>query len=323
MPCYYPLNGWRARKPSKNGKFGIVFNMKDGHPDLPMTVPCGQCIGCRLEHSRQWAIRCVHEASLHSDNCFLTLTYNNKHLPEGASLEKTHLVNFMKYLRRDNGPGIRFFACGEYGYQYDEKDQIIKDSLGRPIVGRPHYHVLLFGFDFKDKYYWKDSYSGNALYRSEVLEALWPKGYSYIGTVTFESAAYVARYCTKKLNGEKEEDLCQLGLRHYERLTENGEIISIEKEYTNMSRRPGIGNGWFGLYSKEIEIHDSITLSGKEVKPPRYYTDLLGEEPLKDLKGKRQEAISRQKVKGEYSTDRLRDKEKVKKAQNNMLKRKL
>lgn len=101
MPCYYPLHGWRARRPEKSGRYRVVFNPSQGMRDLPITVPCGQCIGCRLERSRQWAVRCVHEAQLHERNCFITLTFDDEHLPSGGSLDVTVCQKFYKRLRKN------------------------------------------------------------------------------------------------------------------------------------------------------------------------------------------------------------------------------
>lgn len=77
MTCYSPLEGWYSKKRTLSGNRKVVFNLHEGLADRPVTIPCGQCIGCRLERSRQWAVRCVHEASLHTSNCFLTLTFSN------------------------------------------------------------------------------------------------------------------------------------------------------------------------------------------------------------------------------------------------------
>ena len=118
MACYTPLKGYRSTELTKNGKRKIVFNRNHGFADLPVTVPCGQCIGCRLERSRQWAIRCTHEASLWEKNCFITLTYNDENLPKDGSLDVTHFQKFMKRLRKKHGAGIRFYHCGEYGDKF-------------------------------------------------------------------------------------------------------------------------------------------------------------------------------------------------------------
>jgi len=121
------------------GKRAIVFNPKYGYPDMPVELPCRQCIGCRLEYSRQWAIRCLHEASLYDENCYITLTYDDQKLPESYDikngLDLSHFQLFMKRLRKKYGAKIRFFHCGEYG-----EDR-----------GRPHFHACIFNHDFQDK----------------------------------------------------------------------------------------------------------------------------------------------------------------------------
>lgn len=241
MPCYYPLSAYRSRtgRDPKTGSWPIVFKARDGYVDLPVTVPCGQCHGCRLERSRQWAIRCLHEASLHQDNCYLTLTYAPEYLPADRSLNKRDICLFMKRLRKRFGDGIRFFQCGEYGEDFN----------------RPHHHVLLFGFDFPDRKYWCNSH-GFRLYRSAILEELWPFGHCTIGNVTFESAAYVARYIMKKMNGDK-------AASHY-----NGRL----PEFITMSRRPGIAHDWITQFKDDVYPNDKcVVRPGFIAKPPKYY----------------------------------------------------
>ena len=251
MPCYRPLTGYRSKVVNESGKRGIVFNLREGFCDLVVQVPCGQCIGCRLERSRQWAIRCVHEASLYEDNCFVTLTYSDEHLPADGSLDKSEFQRFMKRLRkRFHDSIIRYYHCGEYGEQF----------------GRPHYHVCLFNHDFPDKKLYKVLHGGNKLYTSEILAQLWPLGYSTIGEVTFESAAYVARYILKKITGKGASE-------HYEKVNPNtGEIFQVQPEYTTMSRRPGIGKPWLDKYLKDVFPSDFIVMRGKKMGVPKYYT---------------------------------------------------
>ena len=160
MPCYYPLHGYRAKVKEPSGKRKIVFNPKYGIQDETVDIPCGQCIGCKLERSKNWAIRCVHEASLHQDNSFITLTYNDEYLPENGQLVKKDYQDFMKRLRKQHGK-VRYYYCGEYGNQYDEDgEQITKTYIvnGKekqvPTIGRPHFHACLFGMDFPDKELW-------------------------------------------------------------------------------------------------------------------------------------------------------------------------
>lgn len=257
MPCYRPLLGYKG-PPNENGKAPWVYQRKNSFRGAKMDVPCGQCIGCRLERSRQWAMRCVHEAFLYDDNCFLTLTYDDDHLPSDHSLDLTHFQKFMKRLRKKfPEKPIRFFHCGEYG-----------DDLGRP-----HYHALLFNFDFPDKQLFKTSH-GFKLYDSKILNDLWQKGFCLIGDVTFESASYCARYILKKITN-KETRICP---RKGTVWISAAEWYAGKKpEYTTMSRGGsgkglgGLGNGWFEIYGDEVYEHDSVVVRGKETKPPKFY----------------------------------------------------
>ena len=111
MPCFHPLTGYHGKEVSKNGKRPIVFNRNRSFDGIPVKLPCGRCIGCRLERSRQWAMRCVHEASLHEANCFITLTYDDAHCPKDGSLRFEHWQKFMKRFRKRFGSGVRFYHC--------------------------------------------------------------------------------------------------------------------------------------------------------------------------------------------------------------------
>lgn len=309
MPCYKPLKGWRSRDKTENGKRSIVFNSNYGYLDMPVDVPCGQCIGCRLERSRQWAIRCVHEASLHSENCFITLTYNDQNLPAYNSLSKVDFQKFFKRLRRKYPEKkIRYFHCGEYGSKFQ----------------RPHYHAIIFGFDFDDKYHWS-THKGQKYYRSKTLEELWnEKGYCIIGDVTFESAAYVARYITKKQTGKGASEHYEIrdkdGNPVYDRQT--GEIYHRTPEYTTMSRRPGIAKEWYDKFKDDVFPNDYVVLRGKEMRPPKYYEKQFEIEYPSDyakLKYNRKNAA--EEFKENSTFDRLRVREKIKLKQFSLLKR--
>ena len=256
MTCYRPLSAYRSHElTTKNNKRKIKF-LKHGDSldkehlgDDYLEIPCGQCIGCRIERSRQWAIRCVHEASLYENNCFITLTFSDEYLPKDKSLNVRHWQLFMKRLREKFGENIRFYHCGEYGEKF----------------GRPHYHACLFNFDFPDKKLWKVTTNGHRIYTSEALSKLWGQGFCTIGDVTFESAAYVARYIMKKVNGSDAEE-------HYQYIDpETGQIFQRKPEYTTMSRRPGIAKAWFDKYYKDVYPGDFVVLNGKKMRPPRYY----------------------------------------------------
>lgn len=258
MTCYHPINAYKSRQ-KIDGKYSVVF--KDCGPAYtPIKLPCNQCIGCRIERSRQWALRCVHEASLYTYNCFITLTYDDSHLDTNGSLNVSDFQLFMKRLRKQfqgldpvirdgvTSHPIRFFHCGEYGSQ----------------LGRPHHHACIFNFDFPDKELWSVR-DGVRLYRSKALEELWPFGFSTIGDVTYESAAYVARYIMKKINGKR-------ALLHYGNVDEStGELSVRMPEYITMSRRPGIAFDWFAKFKNDVFPKDFITCKGKKLRPPKYY----------------------------------------------------
>jgi len=244
VSCLHPITAWRDRKGQRSdGRWPLTFDPEEGHPGEKLQLPCGQCVECRLARSRAWAIRCVHEAQMHQDNVFITLTYSPEELkkccPKG-SLNKREFVLFMKRLRKECG-SVRFFHAGEYG----EK------------LGRPHHHACLFGLDFEDKKPWQIR-NGIQLFTSETLERIWGHGYCVIGDVNFDSAAYVARYIMKKITGEMAED-------HYQ-----GKI----PEYTTMSRRPGIGKSFLDKYTGDIYTQDRIILKERSLKPPRYYDNI-------------------------------------------------
>lgn len=203
---------------------------------------------------------------MHEKNSFLTLTFAEDQLPAGpgqcgrctvphvveGSLCVSLFQDFVKRLRKsleyedEHGkvvrPPVRYYHCGEYG----------------DLRGRPHYHALLFGHDFADKKLHSQR-NGNSVYTSDQLSALWPFGFSVIGDVTFESAAYVARYVMKKVTGEKAD-------AHY-----NGRA----PEYVTMSRRPGIGATWIREFLTDVFPRDRVVVRGHPSRPPRFYDDYL------------------------------------------------
>lgn len=292
MPCFRPLEGWRSRTVSKSGKRPIVFRKADGLVDRPVQVPCGQCIGCRLERSRQWAVRCVHEASLYTDNCFVTLTYDDEHLPGNLSVDVTHFQKFMKRLRKKQ-PQVRYFHCGEYGDK----------------GGRPHYHACLFNYRPSDLKLWSVR-DGIRLYTSDDLSRVWSHGYVVVGDVSFESAAYVARYVMKKITGVGAE-------KHY---------AGRSPEYVTMSRRPGIGAGWYAKFAGDVFPSDEVVLRGIRMGVPKYYDKLFEEghpafvrldrilEPSESERRRSGRVNNPFRSKVDNTSRRLRDRELVKEA---------
>lgn len=311
MPCYYPLDGWRSKTPSsKTGKYPIVFKRSEAQQDQPMSVPCGNCIGCRLERSRQWAMRCMYEASLHDDTAFITLTYDDEHLPEGASLNLADWQKFMKRYRKKIAPQkIRFFACGEYGTN--------QDITSLDTIGRPHFHAIIFGHDFEDKELLATNQNGEHIYESENLRKIWGKGHVTIGACTIDSAGYVARYCTKKILGDEAET-------HYQRINPiTGEITNLRPEFSMQSSNPGIAKKWFDEYRNDMD-KGFLTVKGVKMPPPKYFKNLYERDHEEDymfLKLKWSENFDPDNP--DYKTDRLRVREKIKIKQIKTLKREI
>lgn len=240
MPCYEPMVAVRnpggklvfSHKASPLGRIGQII------------LPCRKCIGCRLDYSKQWALRCVHEAQMHEHNCMLTLTYNNDYLPKDHSLNHEHFQVFIRSLRKKTHKPIRYFMCGEYGEATSKNN----------MVARPHYHCLLFGISFHEdrKIHYRKEMKKSQLkipiYRSSLLESTWQRGFSEIGSVTYQSAAYVARYVLKKQSSLP-------GTNRIETFdAETGEINGSKvNEYTKMSLKPGIGQTWYQKYNGDID----------------------------------------------------------------------
>lgn len=207
-------------------------------------------MGCRMERAREWSMRLLHESKLHDVNSFVTLTYDNAHLPVGGSLDLRDFQLFAKRLRAEVGP-FRYFHAGEYGEQ----------------TFRPHYHAILFGVGFSG-----EPVQGRpGLFVSATLTEVWGKGHASYGEVTPASCSYVARYCLKKAGNDDRKSY-----RRLDALT--GEEWFVAPEYTTMSRRPGIGRGWYRRFRSDVFPSDSIPVDGRLERPPRYYDRLLEQE---------------------------------------------
>lgn len=240
MPCYEPLRAVLVFGPQ-----GPRLDFNRASFGKGISLPCGYCIGCRLERSRQWAVRIMHEAKMHDSNSFLTLTYEVE--PKDKSLVIEHCQLFMKRLRARLDPArIRFFLCGEYG----DKN------------GRPHYHAIIFGYDFPDKVALEPSARSQfTLYKSVLLDEIWGLGACWIGEVAFDSAAYVANYATKKIRTNRE--------------AESKRLAGRRGEFLLMSRRPGIGRSWYEAFKSDVYPSDEVIVNGVQCRPPRYYDQRL------------------------------------------------
>lgn len=280
MTCYNPLHafpdgltkdGKTHYKITSNKVKSVLFD--NGHWYLstdpfqysnnnPIDVPCGRCIGCRIDYSRSWALRCMLESLYHEQSWFLTLTYDDIHVPHSSytdfetgeikdilTLCPDDFTKFMKRLRinysRKTGKEIRFFACGEYGSK----------------TLRPHYHAIVFGLELDDLKPLKKSHTNNQLFESEFVSNSWhDKGYVQIGECNFQSCAYVARYIMKKRKGADSLEY---------------EYFNIVPEFIRMSRNPGLAYQYYQDYKEQIYKNDEIILSdGKKFKPPKYFDEM-------------------------------------------------
>lgn len=304
MPCYHPLLGVPKGVDLKSGKMQYMIRpypkdyVKDQYIDC-IQVPCGKCIGCRLEYSRQWANRCMLELKDHDSAYFVTLTYNDWHVPlsqyevqgeiqTAQSLRKRDFQLFMKRLRKAfPDQKIRFFAAGEYGSH----------------TYRPHYHAILFGLKLDDletygmssqnfPYFWSKSlqklwdegenvqnlyervekkpllsYQNVLQYMQGCKESSTPlatRGFVLVANVSWETCAYVARYVTKKLTGP----VAEFYKEH-----------NIEAPFSLMSRKPGIGRGYYDVHLDNLYDYDYINVAtsqgGVKFRPPKYFNRLL------------------------------------------------
>lgn len=295
MPCYHLIKVYRSKEGRNKGtgKWPITFDKTKGYEDLQIVIPCGKCIGCRLEKSRNWAMRCEKEAQLHDENYFLTLTYNEDNC--NMSLNREDITKFLKKIRQDlirkNGKSdFKYFQCGEYG----------------DLLQRPHHHICLFNYSIDDKVFIK-AHKGNNYYVSPYIEKKWKHGFHWISDFSFETAAYTARYVCKKITGEKAEE-------HYQ-----GRM----PEYVTMSRRPAIAYDWYKKYANGIYDNDKIVIRNNYTcKPPRYFDKKFEEfdrEEFERVKIKRK--IKQRKLNIDDSPERLEAGEYIKNNKYKTLKR--
>lgn len=277
MPCNYPLQAYSSAS-------GPVFKRSESS-GTRLDLPCGQCQGCRIDKSREWAIRLMHELQSHEDNglpsSFVTLTYEN----DPISLQPKDFTLFLKRLRKSIAPQkLRYFMCGEYGDQ----------------LGRPHYHAILFGYYPDDCVLLRES-EGVRLYDSDKLAALWGHGHVSVGSVTFQSAAYVARYSLKKVTGNR-------SIEHYRKLDPYVDYYHpVQPEFARMSNRPGIGAHWLSQFSSDVFPHDFCVHDGRKIRTPRYYTNRLQVEKPEQFKEIKKARIKRQKELSEHNTYERRE----------------
>lgn len=279
MACYSPLKAYPGAKLNpETGKRPMTFSgQKSLIEGTLYTVPCGVCIGCRIDRAEAWAIRATHEAKMAKydwpgspGSSFLTLTYRPDAVPADYSVRKDVMQRFMKRLRFKIGVPVRYLLCGEYGER----------------KGRPHFHVLLFGYEFPDRRPWR-KLRGNQLYRSELLEEVWTEGSAEIGSVSYQSARYVGGYVVKKLGGERADEA------YWRQSPVDGNTYRVEPEFGAMSLKPGLGESWFQKFHGDVFPADHVIVDGQPRKPPRYYEKLYGEDRMKPIKRARKARIAK------------------------------
>lgn len=268
MSCYHPLVGIDTGCLTENGKKKLKIVGLDKFKDLEsvnqangILIPCGHCIGCRLDYSRKWADRMMLELETQKKAIFLTLTYRNEDAhwtyfdndfqPVFATLDKRDCQLFMKRFRKEfNDVRIRFFLAGEYG----------ENTL------RPHYHAIIYGIglsDIVDCKLFSRNNLGQRFYSSQKLAKIWSHGHVLLSDVSWQTCAYVARYVTKKLSGQQK-------ISYAER--------NVIPEFSLMSRKPGIGADYLDLHPDCLD-YDFINLltpdGGKKIPIPKFYLDKL------------------------------------------------
>ena len=266
MGCDFPLKAYRsASEKGPSGKPLITFKPSGSiQSQIPFEVPCGNCMGCKLERARQWSVRMMHETKFHAENSFLTLTYSNEACPQDYGLDLRHWQLFMKRLRKSLPQKLRFYACGEYG----------------DLNGRPHYHAIIFGYDAPDKVFHSVSERGDKQYTSAHLSKVWPYGTITTGAVTTESCRYVAAYCMKKIKSGDD-----YGAERYYRLSPiDGQMHRVRPEFAVMSRRPGIGQAYVEKFRSDFYPSGYVIVDGVRQAPPRFYVSKLSEEEQRKLK---------------------------------------
>lgn len=293
MSCYHPLVAFPSGSIGENGKEKFVIkkeylfshSLDEVYSNDGILIPCGHCIGCRLDYARKWADRMMLELETQKKAVFLTLTYDNEHAhwtqfyEDGsgmfATLDKKDCQDFMKRLRqhclRDLGiEKIRFYLAGEYG------DQTL----------RPHYHAIIFGLglsDLADVQLFSRNDLGQPFYVSSWLQEIWTHGHVLLADVNWKVCAYVGRYVTKKLNGDA-------AISYAER--------NVLKEFSLMSRKPGLGREYLDLHPDCFDFQ-SINLStpegGLKISIPQYYLkqlELTDPERFAIIKAERRKFVS-------------------------------
>lgn len=299
MSCYHPLKGFKIGLTNSGKDNLLICSYKVDHIEQDLNgkwircydnivrpgsrairsfieIPCGRCIGCRIDYSKQWADRCLLEMKKYKSNYFITLTYDDEHVPknnpkiltnskgesytafkagEFNSLFKRDLQLFFKRLRKKTGQNIRYYCCGEYG-----------DN-----TFRPHYHCIIFNLELNDLIPNGKNEFNDIYYNSKTIEDCWKLGFSGVAKASWETCAYTARYVMKKLKGGASIEY---------------ELVGIEPPFVTMSRKPGIAKDYYDSNKEKIFEYSNIRIGTENgshsIKPIRYFKKLYEiDEPIK------------------------------------------
>lgn len=286
MSCSTPIQVWLRYDRNASGKRSIQYDPRGAFGDA-FSIPCGRCPSCRIDKSADWGARIDLElrtcpARGFEGAIFITLTYDDEHLPPDGSLRKEHLQAFNKRIRqycvrKFGGKRLRYFGAGEYGEQ----------------LSRPHYHEILIGHAFlEDRRPWRKS-GELQLYRSEALEKLWPFGNVEFGDCGPGAGAYVAQYSLKKVYG-KEADAWYKGR---------------EPEFLICSQ--SLGRDAFALdMVSDLAMDGTVLTGGRRVRIPKGLERYIPEDQLAALKAAR---VVRSRAKWrDHTPERLKVREEVK-----------
>lgn len=264
-----------------------LYDIPGFNRDEVQVIRCGQCTSCRLAYSRDWAVRCSLEASMHEHNYFVTLTYDEFNLHKGEFVDfkgdiwdsnlckrdiQLFVKQFREYERTTYGnTGIKVFYCGEYGEQY----------------GRPHFHICIFGCSEIPDLTFFEKRGQYDYYKSKLYEGFWShkvngvrvlRGFVDISEVTFDTVAYTARYCLKKQQGVMKKDF----LEYYDTLDPGTRPELRVQPFVGMSLKPGIASEYYKNHKLQIQKEDLVKYQKKfelfQSKPPRYFDKLFDRE---------------------------------------------
>lgn len=223
------------------------FSSTDTRPAFP--VPCGKCLECLRQQTTEWAFRCALEAKCHLENCIITLTFGNVDNRKGIidysneALNKKDYQDFLKRLRSHVDKPIRYFLSAEYGSK----------------KGRPHYHIIIFGWCPRDLVFSHYNEHKNPIFRSKEVEKIWGNGLCSVDVFNFENAFYCSKYLQKVVFHE-------------------GDQKNNQRPFVSMSLKPGIGFEWLQQNKDILLLTDKIYVDGHYIKTPRYFLKVLERE---------------------------------------------